>query len=423
MQYGPASAVLMATRWCGGRCKSPWALLIGRPVLINLPELSADESDLVAAMRAHLQQAIAQAGGLLPFDRYMELCLYAPGLGYYVNGRRRFGEVGDFVTAPELSPLFGRCIGNYCAAQLERLAGGDLLEFGAGSGRLAVDVLRRLRDLDRLPHRYCILELSPDLRQQQLETLSAESPDLVERVEWLDALPEKGFRGIVLANELLDAMPVHRFRRGDDESWEELFVGHDDGGFVDRWLPPRSPGLLDAVDAIWSGRPAPSPPYASEINLRLVPWLDALGSRLEVGTVLLIDYGYPRHEYYHPERSRGTLICHYRHRAHADPYRLPGIQDITANVDFTALAGAAVAAGLAVDGFTTQAHFLIDAGLDALVAGSDPHDVAQHMALMQGVKKLTLPSEMGERFKVMGLSRGMTPADIGFSARDLRDHL
>jgi SAM-dependent MidA family methyltransferase len=391
--------------------------------VINLPEPSADESDLVAAMRDHLRQAIAQAGGLLPFDRFMELSLYAPGLGYYVNGRRRFGEGGDFVTAPELSPLFGRCIGNYCAAQLERLGDGDLLEFGAGSGRLALDVLRRLRELDRLPRRYFILELSPDLRRQQAETLNADAAGLAECVEWLDTLPDTGFRGVVLANELLDAMPVHRFRRNDRAAWDELFVGYDGATFVDRWLPPRSPGLQAALDAIWSHRPAPSPPYESEVNLRLGPWLGALGSRLEAATVLLIDYGYTQSEYYHRERSKGTLICHYRQRAYAAPYRLPGVQDITANVDFTALARAAVAAGFSVDGFTTQAHFLIDTGLDGLLAGSDPQQIAQHLVLMQGVKKLTLPSEMGERFKVIGLSRGMAPAGIGFNARDLRDHL
>jgi SAM-dependent MidA family methyltransferase len=390
---------------------------------MKLPDPSPEETSLLQAMRSLLHESINQADGALPFDRYMELCLYAPGLGYYVNGRRRFGEDGDFTTAPELSPDFGACVANWCAEQFLVLDRADVLEFGAGSGRLAVDVLRRLETLDRLPERYCILELSPDLRRQQAETLEREVPGLADRVLWLDRLPERGFRGVVLGNELLDAMPVSRFRRDDRGDWQELCVTNQGDSFADRWVEPRTQGFEESVQAIWGDGDVPAPGYESEINLRLGPWLDALAARVDAAAVLLIDYGYSAHEFYHPERSKGTLICHYRHRAYADPYRLPGLQDMTANVDFTALAKAGVAAGFEVAGYTTQAHFLLDAGLDQLLAESDPGDVVDHVARMQGIKKLTLPSEMGERFKVMALSYGCAPTDLGFRMRDLRDRL
>lgn len=390
---------------------------------MNFPIPNAEESELVNAMQSLLRDNIERSGGLLPFDRYMELCLYAPGLGYYVNGRRRFGEQGDFTTAPELAPEFGICIGNWCAAQFELLGQADVLEFGAGSGRLAADVVSRLEVLGYLPDRYFILELSPDLRQLQAETLRAELPHLFDRFEWLDALPERGFRGLVLGNELLDAMPVSRFRRDSAGQWMELCVTSGGEGFADRWVVPRSADLLNALDALWEPGTLPAPGYESEINLRLAPWLVALAERIASAIVLLIDYGYSGREYYHSDRAKGTLICHYRHRAYADPYRLPGIQDITANVDFTALANAALRAGFEVAGYTTQAHFLLDAGLDDLLGSADPADIRGHIKRMQGIKKLTLPSEMGERFKVMALRRNTESADLGFTSRDLRDRL
>lgn len=391
---------------------------------MSLPSLSDAERAVLDTMRRELRAAIAQSGGALPFDRYMELALYSPGLGYYVNGRRRFGEEGDFVTAPELSPLFGACVANYCARWLERVEQGDVLEFGAGSGRLASDILRRLQKLNCLPRRYFILELSPDLQRDQQERISAECPDLIDRVRWLTALPSKGFQGVMLANELLDAMPVHRFRAAPGGAWQELYVSHDGAGFTDAWRDSVSPGLNTSVDAIWAGSILPAPGYRSEINLRLGPWLAAIAERIDAGCLLLIDYGYTRADYYHPERSDGTLLCHYQHRAYTDPYALPGLQDITANVDFTAVAAAAVAAGLDLVGYTSQAHFLIDNGLEDLVRLSDPHDPKVHLALTQGVKKLTLPAEMGERFKAIALSRGIeTPPRQGFRIRDFSDRL
>lgn len=389
-----------------------------------MPSLSESESALLDEMREHLLLAMEQAGGALAFDRFMELALYAPRLGYYVNGRRRFGEAGDFVTAPELSPLFGDCVANFCARWLERIEDGDILEFGAGSGRLACDVLRRLEALDRLPACYQILELSPDLQQTQHERLMRELPHLADRVSWVQTLPEAGFRGVMLGNELLDAMPVHRFRRTSDATWQELFVRHDGSGFVDSWRELTSPGLESALEETWADLDPPDAGYSSEINQRLKPWLASVAARLDAGCVLLVDYGYTRSEYYHAERRHGTLICHYRHRAHADPYLLPGLQDMTANVDFSAVASAAIAADLRVLGYTTQAHFLLDNGLEALLAESDPEDIRAHLDLTRGLKKLTLPSEMGERFKAIALARGIaSPPRQGFLTRDFSDRL
>jgi len=390
--------------------------------LLHLPGLTDAETSLLEAMRAGLMERVAAAGGALPFDRYMEAALYAPELGYYVNGRRKFGEEGDFVTAPEISPVFSRCLAHQVAECLRNVGGGAVIEVGAGSGRMAADMLRELERLDALPDRYYILELSPSLRQAQYETLSADAPDQLSRVEWLQHLPGAGFRGVLVGNELLDAMPVHRFRRAGD-AWQELSVAVSENALCDQWGPLRSPGLAEVLDALWPDPGMVADGYTSEVNMRLAPWLRAVAAGMQRGYLILIDYGYTRHEYYDPERRHGTLICHFRHRAHADPYLLPGLQDMTANVDFTALAIAAAEAGFELAGYTTQAHFLIDCGLDRMLAASDPADVQPHMQLMQGVKKLTLPGEMGERFKVMALARDADAGLLGFRSRDLRDRL
>lgn len=389
---------------------------------MDLPGLTESEALLLREMRQHLAAQVRAADGALPFDRFMESALYAPGLGYYVNGRRKFGEAGDFVTAPEISALFSRCVARQVGQCLDLIDGGALLEVGAGSGRMAADMLAELSALDRLPQRYFILEISPSLRALQRETLAANVPQLLQRVHWLEDLPAPGFRGVVIGNELLDAMPVQRFRRWRG-AWQELFVAGDADVLRDHWAEVRSPGLGGALAALWPDVRDVSDGYASELNLRLGPWLRALAGRMRRGYLLLIDYGYTRDEYYHPQRSQGTLICHFRHRAHADPYLLPGLQDITANVDFSALASAASDAGFGLAGFTTQAHFLIDSGLQQLLAASDPSQLRRHVREMQGVKKLTLPSEMGERFKVMALTRD-APRDLsGFRSRDLRGRL
>ena len=389
---------------------------------MELPPLTDDEEALLEDMREYLAAAISAAGGALPFDRYMELALYAPGLGYYSNGRRKFGAAGDFVTAPEISPLFSRCLARQAAECLRNIGGGAVLEVGAGSGRMAADMLAELEVLDARPGRYQILELSPSLKRAQYEMLEARVPHLLAGVEWLQDLPERGFDGVVIGNELLDAMPVHRFRR-QANAWQELSVAWCAKGPCDRWTEIVSPGLGAAMQTLWPRAGEVPDGYTSEVNLRVAPWLQTVAARMHRGYVLLIDYGYTQAEYYHPERAQGTLICHFRHRAYADPYRLPGLQDMTANVDFTAVARAAVQAGFELAGYTTQAHFLIDNGLEQLLAMSDPTDLQGQIRLMQGVKKLTLPSEMGERFKVIAFARDAAGELSGFRSRDLRDRL
>ncbi|MES9966583.1 MAG: SAM-dependent methyltransferase [Sedimenticola sp.] len=387
----------------------------------GLPEPGEDARVQSERLIDLIRTEIDASGSSLPFDRYMELALYAPWVGYYTGGARKFGESGDFITAPEVSPLFGRCMARQVAEALDGLGGGDLLEFGAGSGALAADLLAELAVLDALPDRYLIVDLSPELRQRQCETLESRVPELVSRVEWLDGLPEAGFRGVVVANELLDAMPVQRFRWHRGEVMEQ-FVGFNGQQFTDSWSVPVTPGLASAVRRLAEQVGLPDD-YESEINLRSVSWLNELAGRIEAGLVLLVDYGYGRREYYHPQRNRGTLMCHYRHRAHPDPFVYPGLQDITAYVDFSTVAEAAVQSGFSVSGYTTQAFFLMSCGLDQLVAESDPNDVQAHMAMAQGVKRLTLPTEMGERFKVIGLGKGVDEPLLGFRMRDQRERL
>lgn len=390
----------------------------GRPLA---PGAAQDPADAAARVSARLHdlilKAIADAGGRLPFDRFMHLALYAPGLGYYVAGAQKFGPAGDFVTAPEVSPLFGRCIAAQCAEVLERLGGGDLLELGAGSGAMAVQVLQELDATGVLPGHYRILEPSPELQTRQRARIASELPHLVQRCHWLTGMPAD-LKGVVLANEVLDAMPVHRFQVLEEREIHEVYVAECGGRLLELTAPACSPGLEAAVSALHDQGLACQPGYSSEINLRLAPWLSALSEALTSGLVLLIDYGYTRSGYYQADRTMGTLMCHHRQRAHQDPYRAIGLQDITAHVDFTAAAEAGIAAGFQLAGFTTQAHFLIGCGIDRLLAGpSQPIDLAL------GAKQLLLPTAMGERFKVLGLTKGLQGPWRGFAVRDLADRL
>jgi SAM-dependent MidA family methyltransferase len=383
------------------------------------PPLDPWALDISRRLEGRIRSEIAAAGGLLPFDRFMELALYAPGLGYYVAGSAKLGPGGDFVTAPEVSPLFGACVAAQCAEALGRRGGGDILELGPGSGALAVQVLDRLQSLGRLPGRYLLLEPSPDLRERQGRAIAQQVPAWVDRCQWLERLPQ-GFRGVVLANEVLDALPVHRFRVGQDGTIEECFVRALDQCLEDVWQPVRSPGLREAVAALQAVGLAIAPGYSSEVNLRLGPWVEALADSLAAGLVLLIDYGYPRSAYYQPDRTMGTLMCHWRHQAHPDPYRHIGLQDITAHVDFSAAARAGLGAGLDLAGFATQGHFLIGCGIEGLMLGADG---LPDLDLVLGAKQLLLPTAMGERFKVLGLARGVEGPWCGFSVRDLSDRL
>ena len=371
----------------------------------------------LAAVRAALKGHIAKRGGWIGFDEYLELVLYAPGLGYYSAGAAKLGAAGDFITAPELSPLFGGCIARQCAP-LSREPGAVLLELGAGSGALAEVLLTRLDELSAAPQRYLILETSADLRARQRARLARLPARLRERVEWLDALPLRPLRGVILANEVADALPFQRFAARDG-GYDEQGVALDDAGRP-AWSARAATGpLLAELERIGAMlEPTFAPGYHGEICLRAGPWITALAAVLERGCLLLFDYGLGRAEFYHPQRAAGTLRCHYRHRAHDDPFLCPGLQDISAWVDFTRLAEAASEAGLEVAGYCTQAAFLLGAGIEAdLPAEGDARSRAQ---LATEARQLLLPGEMGESFKALLLTRGAAPAMPAFSVQDLR---
>ncbi len=365
-----------------------------------------------ARVAEHLREAMAAAGGAIPFARFMELALYAPGLGYYSAGAVKLGAAGDFVTAPEISPLFGRCLARALAPVLSSLDDPVVLEPGAGSGALAAVMLDEWAALGVAPSRYLILETSAGLRRWQRANLAGRGA-----VEWIDTLPE-GFEGVVVANEVLDAMPVTRFVC-EGGTVHELGVAPDGEGF--RWVRlPAPAALVQRVAAIESLLGAPLPDgYTSEVNFAAEAWVATVARHLARGCLLLVDYGFPRREFYQPQRSQGTLMCHYRHRAHGDPFCFPGLQDITAHVDFTAVAEAAAGAGLRLDGYTHQAGFLLDAGITALAARVNPADVHAQMETAAQLRRLTLPQEMGELFKVVSLSRGLETGPRGFGLRDL----
>ena len=371
--------------------------------LNKLPEPDETAKQISQQLIETMIKEIKQNNGKIPFDRYMELALYSPGLGYYSGSLRKFGEQGDFITSPEISPLFGRCIGRQCAEVFDQINGADILEFGAGSGRLAADILLELNNLDKLPNHYYILELSADLRRRQQKLLEEEHPALFHRIQWLDQLPTN-FRGVMVANEVLDAMPVSRFKLSA-EGVHEQFVIWNGEQLTAQWQPAETADLEQTALNL-AQRHSLGRDYESEINLRAEPWLEQLSQHMDRGLVLLIDYGYNTSEYYHPQRHTGTLICHYRHRVHSDPMVYPGLQDITANVDFTALAEAAPGVGFEQHAFTTQAYFLLAGGLEQLMASEvDPSNPQQQLQAIQAVKRLTLPDEMGERFKVLGLGK------------------
>lgn len=370
-----------------------------------------------AALIALIRAEIERAGGMIPFARYMELALYAPGLGYYDSARGQPGARGDFVTAPELGPLFARCLARQCAPILTETAG-EIIEAGAGSGRLCADLLIELARLGALPTRYRILDASAGLRAAQQETIAALPSALRDRVEWLERLPER-IVGVVLANEVLDAMPAEIVRlddhSGDDAGVWRMGVGVEQDRFVWR-TGPLPDALHDTLATLvrdrLSTRDLPRP-YVTEINPLAEAWTRTIGERLQRGALLIVDYGFPRDEYYHPARARGTLMCHARQRVHADPLVLPGLQDITAHVDFGAIAEAGRDAGLSLLGYTSQAAFLLALGITDLVT-DDQSDARAQLAATTEIKKLTLPHEMGELFKVLALGRGIGTPLAGF---------
>ncbi|MCY7313830.1 MAG: class I SAM-dependent methyltransferase [Pseudoxanthomonas sp.] len=376
----------------------------------ELPPPGADAAAHSARLAALIRDEISASGGVIPFSRFMERCLYAPGLGYYSAGSTKFGAAGDFVTAPELGPLFATCIAQATAPLLQQLGGeAEFLEIGGGSGALAEVVLKRLLALDALPARYAILEPSADLRERQREHLGRSLvPPLFDRVEWIDAPPEAPWQGVLFANEVIDALPTPRFSLRAGEVYEE-YVALDGNGQFKRADRPADPLLAAAVrhlERTLGNEFADG--YRSELLPQLPYWIQAVMGGMQAGAMLFVDYGYPRREYYLPQRSDGTLRAFYRHHVHNNAYLWPGLQDLTASVDFTALAEAGTQAGFELVGYTHQASFLLGNGLDERLQEAAQHaDAARQQQLHNEARRLILPTEMGERFQVMGFSRGV----------------
>ncbi len=394
----------------------------------ELPEPELEARLVSESLKNELAEYIKSQGGWIGFDHFMEKVLYAPSLGYYAGGSLKFGKQGDFVTAPEISPLFGRSLAVQ-AAEVMRLSAPQIIEVGAGSGRLAVDLLLGLEQMGQLPKSYQILELSGELRERQKNLLQQTLPHLMARISWLERLPET-FDGLVLGNEVLDAMPVHLVHWGAERKtdgaaenidsadpifergviWQEDHFAWQDRPATGRLL--KEAQALQQTHALTGG-------YVSEINLMAADWVSAWGNILQTGALLLIDYGFPVHEYYHPQRYTGTLMCHYRHHAHGDPFFLPGLQDVTAHVDFTAIAQAGFNAGFDVLGYAAQGNFLLNCGIMDLLAAAYPFDGRiEYLKQSQGVQKLILPTDMGELFKVIALGKGIDAVLTGFVEQD-----
>jgi SAM-dependent MidA family methyltransferase len=410
---------------------------------VTLPTPSPEAIAHSAKLCELIRHDIATQGGWIPFSRYMELALYAPGLGYYTAGARKFGAAGDFITAPELSTLFGRTMARQMV-EVMQASSPDILELGAGSGKLALDILGELERRDALPESYSILEVSADLRERQQALLHQKMPHLAARLHWLDALPEN-ISGAVIGNEVLDALPVHLLYwppspAGGGAGGEgapakntlalALSHGEREQGIIERgvavegncfiWMDRQQviPALLD----IAKNFKVPDD-YLSEVSLTARGLITSLCDRMDNGAMIFIDYGFGAGEYYHPQRSRGTLMCHYRHHSHDDPFYLPGLQDITAHVDFTAVAETAIDHGAHFLGYTSQAHFLINNGVTDFLNEVSPEDVKTYAPLSSQLQKLTSPAEMGELFKVIALGKGMYQPLAGFLRGDLSRHL
>src|SRR4249919_278489 len=386
----------------------------------SLPAPDADALAHSERLSAFIRHEIAANDGAIPFSRFMELALYAPGLGYYSAGARKFGEGGDFVTAPELGPIFAACIAESVAPVLQQLgASAVFLELGGGSGAFAEVALKRLLELDALPDRYLILEPSADLRERQRERLQRSlSPMLFELVEWLNGPLPDDWSGVLFANEVIDALPTPRFAIRDGEVFEEYVTV--DGDRFARTLRPADAFLGNAVRHVERSLEHPlAEGYRSEVLPQLPYWIQAVSGGMQRGAMLFVDYGHPRGEFYQPDRTDGTLRAYYRHRMHDEPLLWPGLQDLTASVDFTALAEAGVAAGFDFAGYCSQASFLLGNGMASVFERIERmHDATEQQRRRNEVKKLTLPSEMGERFQVMGFAKDVE-FGVAFMAGDL----
>jgi len=367
------------------------------PVLDNIAQQHSEQ------LLTLIKHKINQAGGKITFAAYMQLCLYSPGLGYYSAGSHKIGCGGDFTTAPEISPLFSRSLAHQLIDVLRQLDQANILEFGAGSGKMAVDILRELNVKQSLPKHYYIIEASADLRKRQQQAIHEGVPELEGKVIWLDSLPER-FKGVVLANEVCDAMPVHRLHFNNAVCYE-CYIVNNNGQL--QWCDDElsRTDLIDKVAAIQSL--IGDSDYFTEVNLAAKAWLASLADNLQQGAVFIIDYGYPQAVYYHPQRSSGTMMCYYQQQGHNNPLVLPGLQDITAHVDFTSLAQIAVDNGLEVAGFQSQADFLLAGGITELAADDNNDDAFAMLRQAMEIKRLTLPTEMGETFKVLTLTKNL----------------
>ncbi len=375
----------------------------------------------------NLQQAIRSkiktSDNWISFSEYMELVLYAPGLGYYSGGTTKFGDSGDFVTAPEISTLFGQTLARQVEQILNLLDHGDILEFGAGSGKLALDLLLELEKLGCLPNKYFILELSADLRQRQQTLFENKAPHLLPLLNWLDELPTQ-FNGFIFANEVLDAMPVHLVTRRDEKIFERGVTWLNDK-FTWQERPLLAGQLFEIARELIpqnNTNGIQSDSYTSEISLTARQFIRSMADVLQHGVVILIDYGFGRNEYYHPQRDQGTLMCHYRHHSHDDPFYLPGLQDVTSHVDFSAAFHSLKNTKLNLLGYTTQAHFLVNCGITSIVSQTSAEQISEYLPLSNQLQKLASPAEMGELFKVIAFGKNINEPLVGFTCGD-KSHL
>jgi SAM-dependent MidA family methyltransferase len=387
-----------------------------QPISSGLPALDASAQQHCDEVIAYIQHQIKQQGGWISFADYMQMALYTPHLGYYSGTANKFGQAGDFVTAPELSPLFSYAVANQ-VSQVLKTNSGDVLELGAGTGKLAIGVLERLNELGQLPEHYYILEVSANLRERQQDALkSALSEDVFSRVQWLEALPNT-LTGVVIANEVLDAIPVHMIQ-WQSGRWQECGVS-DDQGFVWQNRPLHNQSLVANIDTNQL-----SDDYITEVCPAAQALIASLAGMLRQGLILMLDYGFCAREYYHPQRNQGTLMCHFHHHAHDNPFVYPGLQDVTAHVDFTAMAEAALAHGLNCAGYTTQAQFLMNCGILQMLEAISPEDSARYLPMVAAVQKLLSPAEMGELFKVLALTKHEESLPLlGFVSGDKRHQL
>ena len=381
----------------------------------RLPALDASAQKHGEAVVALIRQQIQLQGGWISFADYMHMALYTPHLGYYSGDANKFGHSGDFVTAPEISSLFARTVANQVSQVLSQ-TGGDVLELGAGTGKLASGVLQQLSELSQLPDHYYILDVSANLRERQSLHLQSLLPEAVfSRVQWLETLPDS-FTGVVMGNEMLDAIPVNLIHWKSGQWWERGVVYEKEFAWQDK--PLQDASLVEGIDT--SELPDN---YVTEVSPAGQGLIASLAAMLQQGLVLMLDYGFSAREYYHPQRSQGTVMCHFQHYAHDDPLIYPGLQDVTAHVNFTAMAETALANRLSCVGYTSQAQFLINCGILQMLEAISPEDSARYLPMVAAVQKLLSPAEMGELFKVLGLSKGLDQPLLGFLQGDKRHQL